>query len=329
MEETKEIRSRNKIFIFIGAVCLCALPNFGAGCLRTAELTQEQEFFNSPPVNDALDADLQFIPDSGVRIEDASNPGVHLNADGSIALLFEDRSGQSHDQRIATSEDGLIFLREQSIRDDGTFRAHKLPDGTYRVYTWDEQQESLMSMSSTNGVDFTSDAGARYTLQSFDNHRMGIYDIYNDANGNVVLLYIGDMMGLNSVRRAFSTDNGMTFQFDRGNIFGDETFGGGGQSYVDQKSIVLPDGRVRALVMRQGVIYSFMSDKDQQFIQEPGVRLQAEDFTDISAISLHDPQPIRLLDGRYRIYVTAIIGEGEIGAPHPNDRQVIVSATTH
>ena len=129
------------------------------------------------------------------------------------------------------------------------------------------------------------------------------------------------------MRRAYSPpgDNGWTFSYERGNILGDHEAGGGSRTYVDIKSVGLPDGRRRLFVMRGGTqILSFISDIElRSFSLELGVRLSKDDFTELEVISLHDPMIIRLPDERYRMYLHLHI-TGARGA----DKTVIVCATT-
>ncbi|MBI2957408.1 MAG: exo-alpha-sialidase [Chloroflexi bacterium] len=204
-----------------------------------------------------------------------------------------------------------------------------LPDGTYRSYIWEPRAGGLVSETSRDGVSFSPDAGVRYALQPDDKGQMGVYDLFVDRSGGVVLLYIGDMFGLNNIRRAYSKDNGWTFTFDRGNILGDATFGGGGRSFVDQKAIVLSDGRIRLFTMKAGTLFSFISADDGRTFSQENFQLRPQDFKEQRLVSLHDPQPVRLPDGRYRIYVTGIVDDGRpAGQSDRNAKQVIVSATT-
>ena len=273
----------------------------------------------------SLSTDLIFIPDPGVRMADAANPGAKANQDGSVSLLYADKKVRR--DKVVTAKDGLSFSPGVEAN-AGHFRAIRLPDGTYRAYLWDPQQRGLASESSKDGINFTKDSGLRYTLQESDKGEMGVYDLFSDSKGGVALLYIGDMHGKNSVRRAYSTDNGWTFTFDRGNILGDESLGGGPQSYIDEKTLKLPDGRIRLITMKQGKLYSFISNDDgKTFAKEAGVRLSPEDFKDASYTLFNDPQLVRLQDGRYRIYVTAVIGAPTFGA-YGEEKSVIVSATT-
>ena len=83
-------------------------------------------------------------------------------------------------------------------------------------------------------------------------------EVFVDAAGGVVLLYSADKLGLNNLRRAYSTDGGESFAFQHGNVLGDDTAGGGGNSYVDRATVLLPDGRRRLHALKGGqAIHSF------------------------------------------------------------------------
>jgi len=274
-------------------------------------------------------SDLLFIPDPGVRVDNASLPAPGVDASGVVHLYYEDNSAKPGQPRqlVASSSDGLSFSPGMKPQDRAYDpRRLLLPDGTWRLYTYDPRTAEMKSSSSKDGLHFTTDPGTRYRPQPGDNGVIGVYDLFTDADGGVVLLYVGAMKDLNNVRRAYSPpgDNGWTFTFDRGNVLGDADAGGGPNSYVDQKSILLPDGRRRLFTMKQGTLYSFISeDGGNTFTIEPGIRLKPDDFPELKLVSLHDPWVVLLPDGRYRMYVAAAVGTG------PGTMKfAIVSATT-
>lgn len=292
---------------------------------------------NDEETNANTASDLQFVPDAGYRLAAASNPGVRFTEDGTLQLLYEDRSGQTNGppQLIAeadASSDWLDFESSSApVSGPDGFRALKLPDGTCRAYGFDstkglEGVTGMTSKSSKDCVTFTPDSGTRYELQSEDKGTMGVYELFVDSTGGIVLLYIGDMYGANNVSRAYSTDNGWTFTFTNDNVFGDENLDEPG-TYVDEKVIALPDGRFRAITMRHGKVYTFISEDDgKTFTQEPGVVLDPADFTDLELRTFNDPQIIQLPDGRFRIYVTAYPSRASSTSEVP--LPYIVSATT-
>ncbi len=306
----------------------------------------------------ALEPDLVFFPDPGLRIDNASNVAPSVGDDGLVYLFYSKHTGEQipamhgqsmvsrHERMMSWSRDGLSFKNHAPWGDsryDMRLNPHvmKMPDGTYKQFQWDMREEAIVSMSSRDGRHFKRDPGIRYRGNHSgdpceeDNNSIGITDFFRNRRGDIVLLYLGDNRGpYDSVRRAVSRDNGESFSFDRGNVLGDCHLVRQKQNHVDQKHIRLPGGRIRLFTMvgggpaRPGVsrccsIYSWISEDDgETFTQEPGVRLAPLDFTDLDVYSLHDPFVVRLHDGRYRMYVTARILE------NGQTREAIVSATT-
>jgi hypothetical protein len=264
---------------------------------------------------------LEFTFDAGFRVVGATNPQPGVDpATGQVHLYYVDHA--TNQQRVAVSADGLTFPAGASavgvFRNDA--RNTLLPDGTWRRFQWNFGTNQIGSLYSADGITFTPENGVRYTLQPADKGTLGVYDAYSDRQGGVVLLYLGDLPGLNNVRRAYSRDNGLTFTFDRGNILGDNTAGGGANSFVDEKSIRLPDGRIRLFTMRQNTIYSFVSNDDgYSFIRDPGTRLERGSFKEATLTSLNDPVVVRLPDGRFRMYLASL---------RSDQVWVVVSATT-
>ncbi|HJM82497.1 MAG TPA: hypothetical protein QF720_02750 [Nitrospinota bacterium] len=277
-----------------------------------------------------------FFPDSGIRVDNASNPHASVNANGVIFLVYEDRRWEGPGQQLMTSSvDGLNFGEGQNTIDTSNDpRRVLMPDGfTWRYYEYNMSAQEMNSRSSTDGVNFTKDPGTRYTPNSEDNGTIGVYDIYSGLNNEVVMLYIGDMGGTNNVRMALSLNNGLDFSFHDDNVLGDKYAGGGGNTYVDPRSILLQDGSRRLFTMTQGqgpvkppaqaagIINSFVSTEHKTYKLESGDRLKWSDFTEFSVLSLNDPVVIQLPEGGHRMYVAAMIEElGE-------NKWAIVSAT--
>jgi hypothetical protein len=267
-------------------------------------------------------SELTFVPDSGIRIENASNPAVGIDGSGTVYLYHQEAS--SGRQLLAMSSDGLTFGGSvtsvtNSFRPNDSRRT-QLPDGSWRLYAYDLQARQMKSHRSFDGAGFTPESGARYAPAAGDGGTIGVYDAFT-SSGQVVLLYLGDLQGKNNLRRAVSTDNGDTFTFDREDLLGDGGAGGGSRTYVDPKQLLLPDGRRRLFVMKGGnQIFSFIGPNDgSSFSLESGERLDVATFSTVPIQSLNDPVAVRLPDGRYRIYVAARLVAGGWG---------IVSATT-
>jgi hypothetical protein len=267
-------------------------------------------------------ADLVFIPDAGFRMESASNPAAGISSVGTVHLYYEDRV--THRQLVAKSPDGLTFSAGVPYSDtDRTADSRRtlMPDNrTWRLYAYDLNAAVMRSLISFDGIAFTQEAGTRYAPQAADRGWMGVYEAYSEGS-RVVLIYLGDKEGANNLRRAVSTDNGQTFTFDQADVLRDGALGGGGNSYVDPKTIKLPDGRRRLFVMRKGEeVDSFISTDGLSYTLEAGKRLTLTDFTSIAIRSLNDPVVVRLSDGRYRMYVAALVSS--------TNEFSIVSATT-
>ena len=279
------------------------------------------------PTRELLPALLSFAPDSGIRMNLAALAKATIGEDGLTYLFYEDKSMERLKDPIASSHDGLVFGEGESS--DSSVRhpyAVHLPDGTWRNYIL-SKDNVITSESSVDGKEFTEDQGIRYSPSQVDKGTLGTYDVFVDRDGGVVLLYVGDLRGLNNVRMAYSPpeDNGWSFSYAWGNVLGDDDAGGGSRTYVDIKSVELPDGRRLLTAMKGGShIYSFISDVTLKlFTLETGVRLSASDFTELDVVSLHDPMVTELPDGRFRMYLHLHIRD-EKGA----DKTVIVSATT-
>ncbi len=294
------------------------------------------------PLNSSASShdELTYYVDEGFRVEDASNPGAKLS-DDDVLLLYENRVG--HGNSIGSASENSDWLDFDLINDSAdiaAFRALELPDGTYRAYGPDATKGlggeviGFTSKSSTDGENFTEDEGYRYYLQEEDYGSSGVYELFVDSPGNVVLLYIGNMGSKgketehrNTIRRAYSTDGGWTFEFDRGNILGGED-DVASHAYVDQKILSLGDDRWRLITMKQGGLYSFISEDDGYSFELEDFELTPEDFsegTGYDIVGLHDPVMIQLPDGRFRIYVAAkTSGVDEDGGP----KYYMLSATT-
>lgn len=271
----------------------------------------------------SIASDLVFYADDGVRAYDATNPQPGVADDGRVYLYYVDQTRRR--EVVSTSSDGLTFgAAEEPSSWAYDPRNTRMPDGkTWRRYQYDPRTATMQSLRSTDGARFTPEAGVRYVPRAEDRGSIGVYDAYSVGN-DVILLYIGDMYGTNNVRRARSRDRGMTFQFEASDVLGDAANGGGPNSFVDQKSILLPDGRRRLFTMRQHTIYSFISaDGGISYTLEPGARLERTAFRGLRLESLNDPVVVRLRDGRHRMYVAALARRAD------NSTQwVVVSATT-
>jgi hypothetical protein len=76
-----------------------------------------------------------------------------------------------------------------------------------------------------------------------------------------------------------------------------------------------------------GEVVTFISRNGTNFFREPGVRLKSADVTEFPVWSLNDPVMVRLPDGRYRIYMAALVDDTGADGPRPT-KWAIVSATS-
>ncbi len=270
-------------------------------------------------------SDTVFTTDMGFRITNGGIPSISYDAASGTYYLFYEGTQSAPGSKVATSKDGIIFgapITQTNYAFDP--RRVRLPNGKWRLYEWNMGLKQMKSKISSDGITFTEESGSRYALDASDKGTLGVYDIFIAPNGKMVMTYLGDLMGLNNMRRAVSSDSGATFVFDKGNILGDSALGGGANSYVDPRSTLLPDGRRRLFSMRQGwTIYSHISTDGYSYTLEPGVRLNKDAFAQYQAQSLNDPTVIRLPDGRYRMYVASNLNYGAGCCNY-----AIVSATT-
>ncbi len=285
----------------------------------------------------------------------AVGPAEHRVVVSSDGLVFDRASAITYNAPY-NGVDDAIRLNDP--------RHKRMPEEENDGPVWrkfDATPDGVKTSFSTDGINFTAADGIAYGYHNegrgYENDRdkIGYNDVHPTPDGRVVFTYIADMQadGYNNVRMAISTDNGKSFVWEKANVLDDaKLVDAGGHpacAYVDPKPTVLPDGRIWYFLMTQdcappspsqglstGYIHSFQSDDGVAFTHDEGVRLQPSDFEwetfGFVVYSLNDPTVVRLLDGRYRMFVTARICESqepadcEIDGPG-NNHEVLVSAT--
>lgn len=272
----------------------------------------------------------RLVPDAGLRIEKASNPFASVNSSTGITYLgYQDRSGGPESFKSASN--GLNFSNPTALTYSNRSvdsRRTLMPDGkTWRLYQF-SSTGVMTSYISSDGNVFTAEAGTRYTAQAADNGRTGVYDLYTASDGNLVLVYVGDLMGKNNLRMAKSTDNGVSFTFVKGNVLGDDDAGGGGNSFIDNKTILLADGRRRMFTMHAGELQSFVTSDGYAWTREAGTRIGYKDFAavGVTIYSLNDPVAVIDNSGKLKVYVAASTAALANEGPG-NTNWAIVSAT--
>ncbi len=262
--------------------------------------------------------ELFFKADSGKRVVYGAMGGIYFNDSGTVYLYGVNGPNQS----LYISQNGLDF-DSVNINDYPDYRALKLPDSTYVKFNVELQDSVAVLKSSTSpdGRVFTQNNNILFTFPKNDaiTHSGAYHTNFFNAEGGICFVYLaGDLDNARSIYSPPGSPN-MTFGDYRTNIFGDSTFGGGSYSFWDPNGILLPDGRLRIIVMaqhgppappaeRKGTLYTFTStDNGETWVQDPDYRLRYDSFTEFDVYSLNDPKLVRLPDGRFRIYVAAMI----------------------
>jgi len=242
-------------------------------------------------------AELNFLPDPGVRIDLGAVPEVGIDQEtGEIFLYFS----IGPDAYLATSNDGGLDFSDPETPGDmahdprGVLMPQPDESGNpiWRRIRWDTSVGGFTSMVSSDGAVFSPEEGVRY--DPAETEITGVYTVFNTSDGRVGLMYIGDKGTTTAnVRLAYSTDNGQSFQLEYDNPLGDAGTHDEGLNQRDPAANLLDDGRIRVFTMVQGgteaplpgtravtSIFSFTStDNGHSFEADSGVRLVPEDFT--------------------------------------------------
>lgn len=243
----------------------------------------------------------EFVMEAGIRIDYASNAKAGYNSDPTVGevgtyMYYNDSSktqnspegGDGPGPLYAFSEDGLTFDEPTTVEtvpgacDDGSEGmmniAHperlELPDGSgWRMYSLyfiniDSTMvfEAFKSSFSEDGMLFCEEEGSRYNLGPNDQGTMGVYTTFaaeHSDTSQVVLLYLGDLYGVNNLRRAVADGDGYEFVWDRDNVLGDAR-NKSSELYVDVSTVPTEvEGTRRLFAMRGGEgIYSFITTDD-------------------------------------------------------------------
>lgn len=272
----------------------------------------------------------RLVPDAGMRVTTGGIPFATVDATTGITYLGYSEVGtgltkfQSATDGLTFSSPTLLTYNNRSVDS----RRTRMPDGkTWRLYEWDFGLKVFVSFVSTDGNIFTRETGTRYAPAVADNSSVGVYEAYVAKDNSVILVYLGDLQGKNNLRMARSTDNGVTFSYLKGNVLGDDSAGGGANSFVDTKTILLKDGRRRLISMRQLGLHTFISDDGVTYIREPGTRVTATEFAAAGATvyTVNDPVLVYDKNGKLKVYVAGATSKAAPGTE--SSTWGIVSAT--
>ncbi len=288
-------------------------------------------------------AELNFVPDPGVRIDNGAVPEAGIDQKTGEVFLYYSIGPDKY--RVTSLDGGLSFTDPETPTDSNNDPRGVLMPGpdesgnpVWRRLRWEPAEGAFISLVSGDGASYSPEEGVRYDPPDTENP--GVYTVFTTAEGRVGLMYIGDMgTTTGNVRLAYSDDNGESFRLADDNPLGDAGSHDEGLNQRDPAANLLEDGRIRVYTMVQGgpqaphpgvravtSIFSFTSDDDgSSFEADAGVRLAPEDFSAFDVWSLNDPSVVQLPDGRYRMYVAGLISED---ADASDAHWVILSATS-
>ena len=145
---------------------------------------------------------FRFTADAGVRLTQEFQPSP-LVVNGAVYLYL---SGGSNS--VLQTADGLTFTSVPASYPPGSSRSFvTLPDGRFRMYYFNPGSAQMLSALSSDGRNWTADAGIRMTLNVFAVPKVVA------APGGYRVYYTG---GNGPILSAFSSD-GLTFTADAGN----------------------------------------------------------------------------------------------------------------
>src|SRR6185369_5427842 len=107
---------------------------------------------------------LDFRPDPGRRVMNASLPRPDVDAAGPVHLYYQDETVMPSREMVAVSPDGLAFPGGAPPVDHNSDpRRLRLPNGAWRIYPYDPRLAELHSQVSNDGLLFTPEPGVRYS----------------------------------------------------------------------------------------------------------------------------------------------------------------------
>jgi hypothetical protein len=313
----------------------------------------EEEMPNSNDDPSTFSTDLVFIPDEGFRLDYGAQVHVIIDEEtGDYYAVHKDtREGNEGGQFIGsnlmhvstngglTFDEGEPYQRRTHSTDWGLLMPEPDENGKYFWRRYILTSDGMESEITYDGDEYEKEEEYRYELQE-DDGQIGYYDLFVNNHGEVILLYIANMVtDEEHTVLAVSTDNGVTFELVDENPLNDQGTGSKGLNQRDPRFTVLDDGTAKLFTMVQGpsppipgtrasgYIYSFTTEDGHDYELDPGIRLQTSDFTEFDVWSLNDPHTLLLPDGRFRIYVTGLIAD-ESGNSETGYKEVILSATT-
>lgn len=235
--------------------------------------------------SDGLNWDKQNV----LLLDHYSVPGAVTDTNGTIFLyaVYFASTSATEALMVASSTDGITFSGTQGVNITGSTvtkrvdpTATLLPDGSIRVFYLDfdtQPTQYIHSATSTDGINFTEDAGIRFTKESITDP-----DVFLMGD-SIWVMYVSCWANGLELIRATSTD-GLTFTEDTSFSFND-----GGICATFQF-----DSIYRTYYCGSDGIKSAASTDSKNLLTETGTR--------ITQSSICDPTVTRLTDSTYIMY---------------------------
>lgn len=320
----------------------------GSSDIHTTDATDGSD---ATTTSDTVSSSISFQIDPGYRINFASNPRVISYESGTLGLGYEYQAKEllgrpSERGYIAFTTDGTTFTGNRAFEPgESGGPGTKLANGDYRRYFPSQEKCGFISEFSKDRKSWTAEDGVRHDLSVHDACHAGVFTVYVDASGGVNLLYNSSEKDpatgneIIYVRRAHSSDNGVSFTYRDDDLLKQKDAKGRVMSMADPNALVLADGRVLLVVMNQdadspkpplgrtGDIYGFVSADGVTPFEALGKLFSWESFTAFEVRSLNDPKVFQFDNGVCKLFVAAMVPV-EAGESYPNPyKYVMISAT--
>ncbi|MBU2445426.1 MAG: endonuclease/exonuclease/phosphatase family protein [Bacteroidetes bacterium] len=283
----------------------------------TASAINWKPFFTLQP-----NEGINFILDTTAVISNVGVPGLNIANDGRVILGFGGPGLMRRGVAI-TNDTGKTFTILSGINSpqqiDGGFIY--LPDGRIRFVTEEpapdrtptRHKSRIVSYISSDGYNFTKEAGIRYQPGLADDSISSVPSVIQIQDSLWRMYYVGDFYRTNGTRTAITTDWGMTWQNESfGNILGVDD--------VDPHPVYLSNGKIRIYYrtkMRGGVSGPSgiaCIDGDGRYFDTTKSRLLIPDGTKGLPLLL-DPAVIKYPNGEVACYIGAAPAFGQPTVP--------------
>jgi hypothetical protein len=244
--------------------------------------------------------------DPGIRLEDASVPGVSRLEDGRFRMYYGGPGGILS----AISEDGTTFTKETGVRvpsgaQGGTEMIVSDPtmvtrqDGQVRIYYKGatgpggpgQSIHTIYSAISTDGLHFEKEGIRIDSQQTPDRGWASVPEAIILPDGRVRLYYVSDGLDVKHGIVSAISDDGLSFTREGPVLSG----------FVDPAVIRLADGRYLMLAVTISSVSLGIEPGIYSFLSEDGINFQDREPVLIGENNI-DPAIVDMGDGAYRVY---------------------------